>query len=132
MKTETHYKQNLTSKYILTNHLITMKKLDFTNLGQKALNVLKTAGRVTIIVISLFIGFTSGEIYRAYKKGIATTHMPQSQKIEATSVAINDRGELMIIDRGTGKYMLFDDQVGQSIFNQYASRIYLQKQSGTK
>lgn len=109
-----------------------MKKIDFSKLGQKALNVLKTAGRVTIIGISLFIGFTSGEIYRAYKKGIATTHMPPLQKVAATSVAINDRGELMIIDRESGKYLLFDDHVGQSIFNQYASRIYLQKQSGTK
>jgi hypothetical protein len=109
-----------------------MKKLDFTQLGQKALNLLKTAGRVTIIAISLFIGFTSGEIYRAYKKGIATTHMPPVQKVDITSVAINDRGELMLIDRGTGKYLLFDNQVGESIFNQYASRIYLQKQSGTK
>lgn len=109
-----------------------MKTINFANLGQKALNVLKTAGRVTVIVISLFVGFTSGEIYRAYKKGIATTHMPAVQKVEITSVAINDRGELMIIDRGTGKYLLFDDQVGQSIFNQYASRIYVQKQSGSK
>jgi hypothetical protein len=108
-----------------------MKKIDFTVLGSKALQALKTAGRVTIIAASLFVGFTAGEIYRSYKKGLATSHMPTVQKIEITSVAINDRGELMIIDRGTGKYLLFDDQVGQSIFNQYASRIYVQKQSGT-
>lgn len=109
-----------------------MKQTNKQTTKQKVLNVLKTAGSVIIIAVSLFVGFTSGEIYRAYKKGIATTHMPQSQKIEATSVAINDRGELMIIDRGTGTYLLFQDTVGQSIFNLYASRIYLQKQSGTK
>ena len=55
--------------------------------------------------------------------------MPQVQKIESTSIAINDRGELMVIDRQTGKYLLFQDSVGQQIFNQYASRIYVQKQS---
>ena len=107
-----------------------MKKVDFSKLGSQALTVLKTAGRITIIAVSLFIGFTSGEIYRAYNKGIAASQMPTVQKVDATSVAINDRGELMIIDRGTGKYMLFDDQVGKSIFNQYASRIYVQKQTG--
>jgi len=36
----------------------------------------------------------------------------------------------MIIDRHSGKYMLFSDSVGQAIFNQYASKIYLKKQSG--
>ena len=111
-----------------------MKNINFSNLGQKAINFLKTAGQVTIIVVALFIGFTSGEVYRAYKKGITNTtpRMPEVQKVDVTSVAINDRGELMIIDRGTGKYLLFDDQVGQSIFSQYASRIYVQKQSGQK
>jgi hypothetical protein len=111
--------------------LMIMEKVNFSALGSKVLQALKTAGRVTVIAASLFVGFTAGEIYRSYKKGLSTSHMPTVQKIEITSVAINDRGELMIIDRGTGKYMLFDDQVGQSIFNQYASRIYVQKQSGS-
>ena len=105
-----------------------MKTLDFKKIGDSAMKIFATAGRISIIVVSLFIGFTSGEIYRAYQKGMSTSRMPQVQRVETTSVAINDRGEVMIIDRGSGKYMLFDDSVGRSIFNQYASRIYVKKQ----
>lgn len=117
-----------------------MKKIDLPEIKKKTIAFLKHAGRVIVIVAALIVGFSAGEIYRAYKVGTASTKMPQVQKIDMTSVAINDRGELMIIDRGSGKYLLFQDEVGQSIFNQYASRIYLRKQgaepkseqSGTK
>ena len=106
-----------------------MKKINFTEIKDKAIKVFNTTGRVVIVAAALFIGFTAGEIYRSYKKGLEINHMPQVQKIESTSIAINDRGELMVIDRQTGKYLLFQDSVGQQIFNQYASRIYVQKQS---
>lgn len=105
-----------------------MKRLELKKLGDSAMKVLTTAGRISVITASLFLGFTSGEIYRAYQKGMSASKMPQVQHVETTSVAINDRGEVMIIDRESGKYMLFDDSVGRSIFNQYASRIYVKKQ----
>jgi len=106
-----------------------MKNINFTKIKESAIKVFNTTGRVAIIVAALFIGFSAGEIYRSYKKGKEINSMPQVQKIESTSVAINDRGELMVIDRRTGKYLLFQDSVGQQIFNQYASRIYVQRQS---
>lgn len=111
-----------------------MKKINFAEAQTKLFNFLKHTGRVIVIITALIIGFSAGEIYRAYQKGIASSvssKMPQVHKIEVTSVAINDRGELMIIDRGTGKYTLFQDSVGMSIFNQYASRIYLKSQGIT-
>jgi|LakMenEpi03Aug12_release.lakeMendotaPanAssembly.Ray.scaffolds.fasta_scaffold1106400_2 hypothetical protein len=107
-----------------------MKKINLSAVGGAILRVLRTAGHITVIVSCLFVGFSAGEIYRAYKKGIESSELPQVQEIAVTSVAINDRGELMIIDRHSGKYMLFSDSVGQAIFNQYASKIYLKKQSG--
>ena len=107
-----------------------MKKINFTSVGNSILRVLRTAGHITVIASCLFVGFSAGEIYRAYKKGIEASELPQVQEISVTSVAINDRNELMIFDRYSGKYMLFSDSVGQAIFNQYASKIYLKRQSG--
>lgn len=108
-----------------------MKMITIARIKEKVLEFLKTAGRITLILISVFLGFASGEIYRGYLRGVASSKMPQVQMIKQTSVAINDRGELMIIDRESGKYLLFSDSVGQSIFHQYASRIYVQKQNIT-
>jgi hypothetical protein len=102
------------------NHILKYK--------ERVITYLMTVGRVVLIVTSVFFGFTGGEVYRAYTKGLEVSRMPTVQKVDRTSIAINDRGELMIIDRETGKYLLFDDSVGQSIFRQYASRIYVKNQ----
>jgi hypothetical protein len=53
--------------------------------------------------------------------------MQNAHKSDETSVAVNERGELMIIDRKTGAYTLYENGLGQSIFNIYANRIYQKK-----
>jgi hypothetical protein len=52
--------------------------------------------------------------------------MQEPKKSETTSVAINERGELMVIDRKGGAYTLYDATVGDMIFKLYANRIYSQ------
>ena len=90
---------------------------------------LKTAGKVTIVVFAMGVGFMSGEIYHNYQNHIKMSNMQEPKKTEVTSVAINERGELMIIDRKTGTYTLFENQIGTMIFNLYANKIYSQAQS---
>lgn len=87
-------------------------------------NVLKTAGKVTIVIVAMGVGFMSGEIYRNYQNHIKMTNMQESKKTDATSVAINERGELMIIDRTKGTYTVYENQIGTMIFNLYANKIY--------
>lgn len=82
---------------------------------------LKKSLRFFVIVLSISLGYTTCEIYhstkRIYKK-------PKNvMSIKNTSVAINERNELMIIDRSSGDYEIYTDSVGMCIFNLYAKSI---------
>ena len=66
-------------------------------------------------------------IYNNYKNHTKMSSMQNARKADETSVAVNERGELMIIDRKTGAYTLYENGLGQSIFNIYANRIYQKK-----
>ena len=52
-----------------------------------------------------------------------TKKMPAKKSLSECSVAITDRGELLIINRNHGIYEVFDESVGMTIFNSYATRI---------
>jgi hypothetical protein len=89
--------------------------------------LLKTAGKVTIVVVAISVGFIGGEIYHNYQIHTKMSNMQESRKSATTSVAINERGELMVIDRNCGLYTLYDATVGDMIFKLYANRIYSQR-----
>ena len=40
------------------------------------------------------------------------------------SIAVNESNELLMIERSTGKYIVYSDQIGQTIFEMYANRIH--------
>jgi hypothetical protein len=44
--------------------------------------------------------------------------------VKETSVAVNERGELMLIDRKNGTFQIYQDSVGQIIFKMYANKMY--------
>ena len=88
---------------------------------------LNKIGKATVIIAAIAIGFISGDIYNNYKNHTKMSSMQNARKADETSVAVNERGELMIIDRKTGAYTLYENGLGQSIFNIYANRIYQKK-----
>ena len=47
-----------------------------------------------------------------------------TRKSSEISVAINERNELMLIDRRNGKYEIYQDSTGMQIFNLYANKLY--------
>ena len=88
------------------------------------------AGKVSIILISMIVGFYINEVRRDRKaekttKHIVEEHMPVVRSPKETSVAINERGEIIVIDRKNGSYEIYSDSVGLMIFNHYASKMYL-------
>jgi len=91
------------------------------------LSALNKIGKATIIVAAIAIGFISGDIYNNYKNHTTLSGMQNARKADETSVAVNERGELMIIDRKTGAYTLYENGLGQSIFSIYANKIYQKK-----
>jgi hypothetical protein len=99
------------------------------NLREKWSKFFSNAGKVAIILLSMVVGFYVNEIYRARKSKPSSTvteeRMPKAKSQQETSVAINERGEIIVIDRNTGKYEIYADSVGLMIFNHYASRMYV-------
>lgn len=46
------------------------------------------------------------------------------------SVAVNDLNQLIILDKATGKYTIFNEEVGMSVFGMYAGMIHQNAISG--
>jgi hypothetical protein len=106
-----------------------MKDLQIKERLKKAID---TMGRVTIIAAALLIGFGAGKMYSLYVgKPSATSAgmMPRPSSMNETSIAVNERGELMVIDRRNGSYQIYSDSVGRSIFNLYAGQMYAKMNS---
>lgn len=83
-------------------------------------------GKFAIVIIALISGFIAGEYY--YKsKEVTTQKLPMDlktiHKLDGTSVAINERNELLVIDRKQGSYEIYSDSVGKVIFKLYASQM---------
>jgi len=78
----------------------------------------KTA-KTLFFVICILFGYGICEIYHLTKSNKGEKN-PKSLK--EISVAINEKGELMMMDRSNGSYQFYDDSVGVCIFNLYASK----------
>jgi len=102
-----------------------MKRLNIT-VPQKVKTVFNTAGKVIIIAASMTIGFGIAQLYNSYtnKEKPATIQIKPGKPMKETSIAINERNELMIIDRQSGSYKIYSDSVGRAIFNLYAAQLY--------
>jgi hypothetical protein len=80
--------------------------------------------KVAVVIAAMFVGFSLGEIYHNYKMSVKSQKMQQTRSTASTSVAVNERKELMIFDRKTGTYQVFSDSVGRMVFDIYAARMY--------
>lgn len=77
-------------------------------------------------IVVFILGYFSSEIYHRIKSSEIATESPSpkvTKKIDKVSVAINERNELMIIDRTDGTYEIYQDSVGMCVFNLYAKSI---------
>lgn len=86
----------------------------------------KKLGNILIVAIAMVAGFFIGYFYWIAMNRITDSPMKKAKPIQTTSVAINERNELLIIDRSSGSYTVFQDSVGLMIFNLYASKKYSQ------
>lgn len=101
----------------------------FKNWKEKAAKFFSTISKIAVILISMTVGFVISELYRSYtKKETQVTvveKIPTTRTQKETSVAINERGEIIIMDRKDGSYQIYSDSVGLMVFNHYASKMYL-------
>jgi hypothetical protein len=98
----------------------------------KTSKVLKETLRILGFVCLVALGYILSELYHysTMERDKVNCASPKVTKtIKEISVAINERSELMIIDRTTGEYEIYQDSIGQSIFNLYATRIQSEYQN---
>ena len=103
-----------------------MENQKLSNVVNKLKMVGNNVGKIGIIVSAISIGFFAGEFY--YKsKNSSEKKLPMDLKqvhsLKETSIAINERDELLIINRKAGDYEIYDPSVGKVIFRLYASQM---------
>jgi hypothetical protein len=92
----------------------------------KISEIVLKVGKVLLFLFIFTLGYIACDIYHKAKK--EPSEAPSEAKVTKTigkvSVAINERNELMIIDRTNGSYEIYEDSIGKCIFNLYANIIY--------
>ena len=103
-----------------------MKTENLSTIIDKTKIVFNHIGKITIILTALIVGFVAGELYhRANQK--KEEKLPMDLKtvhsLKETSIAINERNELLVINRNTGTYEIYEDAVGKVILRLYANQM---------
>jgi hypothetical protein len=79
---------------------------------------------MVFIGVSLFAGFYAGSAYNSkYGSKKPTINMVKVNRSQV-NLALDEHNHLIIIDKKTGKYEMFEDSVGVTIFKMYVNRIY--------
>lgn len=112
--------------YDSTKAVIEPAPTGFREYWGSVVRFLSTLSKIVIIVIALGTGFAAGGLWYRYRASVDSSEMKATKSESETSVAINERGELLVIDRSNGKYEIYGDKVGQMIFDLYASKKYYQ------
>jgi uncharacterized cupredoxin-like copper-binding protein len=98
--------------------------------------VMKNAKNVLTVVAFAAVAtasFQLGAKYQSDKKEQVVVENPYAHAFspEEISIAVNESAELIMIERKTGKYIVYSDAIGQTIFGMYANRIH-QEANGIK
>jgi len=101
----------------------TKKRINYTNV----ISTLKKVGNYTFILLVLSSGFFLGRVSNDILPKVEVK--PTVKQADEISIAINESNQMLIIDKKTGKYDMFADSVGTTIFRMYAGKIY-QQQAG--
>lgn len=75
--------------------------------------------------LALMVGLTIGYYYHVLEEiKMKNVESPQKEVLKSSvSIAIDDHDNLMVIDKKSGQYTIFQDSVGHAIFQMYASKI---------
>jgi hypothetical protein len=79
---------------------------------------------VSFIVVSLFAGFYAGSAYNSkYGSKKPTINMVKVNRSQV-NLALDEHNHLIIIDKKTGDYTVYQDSIGISVFKLYARNIF--------
>jgi hypothetical protein len=95
---------------------------------------LKPAMNLVIVAAVGTVMFRLGIAYQNNKNKETKVENPYAHAYspEEISIAVNESNELIMIERATGKYIVYSDQIGQTIFGMYANRIHQEATNASK
>lgn len=92
---------------------------------QKLTKTMKSLGNWILIVTVALSAFFLGYYYPKIKQTIVGEQ--KSFIVPKTSneitISVTDRGELMVMDRRTGRFEIYEETVGLNVFKAYGNRI---------
>lgn len=94
-------------------------------LVEKVTSLLKRLGTVAVLASAMIAGFCIGYYYETALNKVKGDAWREAKSLKTTSIAVNEKEDLLIIDRKTGAYTIYSDSVGRVIFNLYAQRAYV-------
>ena len=87
--------------------------------------VLKKITTYLIIVVAIIVSYFIG----SYEKELSINEQPQ--KIEVTKInkskvnlAVDENNHLIVINKETGNYTIYQDSIGKTIFKLYAKNVW--------
>jgi hypothetical protein len=92
---------------------------------EKVMNLLKPAMNLIIVAAVGTVMFRLGIAYQTHEsKETTKVDNPYAHAFspEEISIAVNESNELIMIERETGEYIVYSDQIGQTLFGMYANR----------
>jgi hypothetical protein len=100
-----------------------LNKEKLMEIGKTTLNYVVVAGLITAgYGLGHYMGKNQNVKVEKEKNPYSHAFTP-----DEISIAVNESSELIMIERATGKYIVYSDQIGKTIFSMYVSRI---KQEG--
>jgi len=101
------------------------KEMETETPRSKTTEIFLKVGKTLLFLLTFSLGYIACDLYHLIKKKPEISHIEAkvTKTIGKISVAINERNELMIIDRTDGSYEIYQDSIGRCIFNLYANNI---------
>jgi hypothetical protein len=93
-------------------------------LNDKVKTSLKSAVNWMLVVATAISAFLLS-YYFPKLKSLVTGEISAVEALPPTvvSISVTDRGELLIMDRRTGKFNVYDESIGLNVFKAYGARI---------
>lgn len=111
-------------KQLQANLIKYMRGEEFEKIQSGIITWLTHGFHIIILISGMTIAFIAGKYYNDINKIINNTNenFTQIHHMDQISISINDRNELIILDRYTSKVQLYTDTVGLLI-----QKMYLEK-----
>lgn len=95
---------------------------------KKVVEQMKSLAKPFLLIVMISSALGIGWIVGYYTNKIVNNYVnPKSIRThETVSVAINEKNQLILIDKETGEYQIYSDSVGLNILNIYAKSIVSQ------